>query len=350
MEKSYAQHYALLEAEHWWFRARRMILRNLLCQLVWPPQPRILEIGVGPGHNLLEIYPADSRIEGVEPDEVLAGIAAARVPGPVFNASIDQLPPEIRDGSYDGVALFDVLEHIEDDARALQIVYRKLRPGGRIVVSAPAYMWLWGQQDVVNQHYRRYTSLELRRKLQASDFVIERVTYFNTILFAFSRAAAVSRTKKREILLMSASRQMQSCLARLPQNGSSCDTSTFHLAFRSSLRRENPSQAPNPRTKRSFSGGLNSSSAAERLITQQSPLSVWTGLSARKKKSGKKEIKELLSLRLGSTDSHTIDHIGFLSQQEVIMSKRISGSSCKSASIIPTQSPDAKDKPAETAL
>ncbi len=184
MEKSYAQHYALLEAEHWWFRARRMILRNLLCQLVWPPQPRILEIGVGPGHNLLEIYPADSRIEGVEPDEVLAGIAAARVPGPVFNASIDQLPPEIRDGSYDGVALFDVLEHIEDDARALQIVYRKLRPGGRIVVSAPAYMWLWGQQDVVNQHYRRYTSLELRRKLQASDFVIERVTYFNTILFA----------------------------------------------------------------------------------------------------------------------------------------------------------------------
>src|SRR5207248_1335418 len=102
MEKSYAQHYALLEAEHWWFRARRMILRNLLCQLVWPPQ----------------------------------------------------------------------------------IVYRKLRPGGRIVVSAPAYMWLWGQQDVVNQHYRRYTSLELRRKLQASDFVIERVTYFNTILFA----------------------------------------------------------------------------------------------------------------------------------------------------------------------
>src|SRR5947207_14784474 len=183
MEKSYAQHYALLEAEHWWFRARRMILRNLLCQLVWPPQPRILEIGVGPGHNLLEIYPADSRIEGVEPDEVLAGIAAARVPGPVFNASIDQLPPEIRDGSYDGVALFDVLEHIEDDARALQIVYRKLRPGGRIVVSVPAYMWLWGQQDVVNQHCRRYTQGELREKLQAANFTVERTTYFNTFLF-----------------------------------------------------------------------------------------------------------------------------------------------------------------------
>src|SRR5438045_9658545 len=124
MEKSYAQHYALLEAEHWWFRARRMILRNLLCQLVWPPQPRILEIGVGPGHNLLEIYPADSRIEGVKPDEVLAGIAAARVPGPAVNASIGQLPPDIRDGSYDGVALFGEWDHIVDDRDALTCAYR----------------------------------------------------------------------------------------------------------------------------------------------------------------------------------------------------------------------------------
>src|SRR5436309_14174465 len=120
MEKSYAQHYALLEAEHWWFRARRMILRNLLCQLVWPPQPRILEIGVGPGHNLLEIYPSDARLEGIEPHVALAKLAAARGPVPVLQASIDRLPPEIQDGSYDGVTMFDVLEHIKDDLRALQ--------------------------------------------------------------------------------------------------------------------------------------------------------------------------------------------------------------------------------------
>jgi SAM-dependent methyltransferase len=183
MEESYAQQYALLEGEHWWFRARRVILRDLLAQLGWPPQPRILEIGVGPGHNLLEVYPPDSRVEGVEPNDVLAEIATARVPVPIFNASIDQLPSEIQDGSYDGVALFDVLEHIEDDVRALQIVNRKLKPNGRIVLSVPAYMWLWGQHDVVNQHYRRYTSHELRKKLQVADFVIERVTYFSTILF-----------------------------------------------------------------------------------------------------------------------------------------------------------------------
>lgn len=183
MEKSYAEHYALLEGKHWWFRARRKILRALLAQLEWPQQPRILEIGVGPGHNLLEIYPSDARLEGVEPDVALARLAAARCPVPVLQTSIDRLAPGIQDGSYDGVTMFDVLEHIKDDVRALQVVNQKLKPGGRIVLSAPAYMWLWGQQDVVNQHCRRYTKGELREKLQAADFMTERMTYFNTFLF-----------------------------------------------------------------------------------------------------------------------------------------------------------------------
>ena len=183
MQESYARQYALLEGEHWWFRARRLILRDLLARLDWPPQPKILEIGVGPGHNLLEIYPSDARLEGVEPDPALASLAAARSPMPVFNASIDQLPPGIQEESYDGVTMFDVLEHIPDDARALQIANRKLKQGGRIILSVPAYMWLWGQQDRVNQHHRRYMLRELKRKLQAANFSIERITYFNTFLF-----------------------------------------------------------------------------------------------------------------------------------------------------------------------
>ena len=126
---------------------------------------------------------AGARLEGIEPDEALARLAARRGPARVFQASIDRLPSEIQEGCYDGVTMFDVLEHIKDDARALQIVNRKLRHGGRIVLSVPAYMWLWGQQDVVNQHCRRYTQSELRRKLQAAHFTVERMTYFNMFLF-----------------------------------------------------------------------------------------------------------------------------------------------------------------------
>jgi len=183
METLYAEQYALIEGEHWWFQARRLVLRELLCHLEWPTQPKILEIGVGPGHNLLEIYPSDARLEGVEPDGALARLAAARSPAPVVQGSIECLPPEIHDGCYDGVAMLDVLEHVKDDVRALQVVSQKLRSGGRIVLSAPAYRWLWGQQDVVNQHYRRYTLRDLRQKLRAANFTIERTTYFNTFLF-----------------------------------------------------------------------------------------------------------------------------------------------------------------------
>jgi SAM-dependent methyltransferase len=202
MEQSYAQHYALLEGEHWWFRARRVILRDLLAQFKWPQRPRILEIGVGPGYSLLEVYPPDACLEGVEPDQGLARLAAKRGPAAVFQAPIDQLPPEIQDGSYDGITMFDVLEHIQDDGDALQIVHRKLQPGGRIVLSAPAYNWLWGQQDVVNQHCRRYTLRTLRDKLQAANFAIERMTYFNTFLFppiaAVRLAARVTRRQPAE--------------------------------------------------------------------------------------------------------------------------------------------------------
>src|SRR4029450_9253121 len=115
MEKSYAQKYALLEGQHWWFRARRLLLRDLLARLVWPRQPRILEIGVGSGYNLLEIYPSDARLDVIEPDETLAKVAAARGPAPVFQASIDRLPSEIRDGFYYGLAVFDALSHTQDD-------------------------------------------------------------------------------------------------------------------------------------------------------------------------------------------------------------------------------------------
>jgi SAM-dependent methyltransferase len=183
MEETYAQHYALLEGEHWWFRARRVILRDLLAQFKWPERPRILEIGVGPGYNLIEVYPPDASLEGVEPDEALARLAAKRGPAAVFQAPIDQLPAEIQDGSYDGITMFDVLEHIQDDVDALRIVHRKLRPGGRLVMSMPAYNWLWGQQDIVNKHCRRYTLRDLRKKLEAVNFTVERMTYFNTFLF-----------------------------------------------------------------------------------------------------------------------------------------------------------------------
>ncbi len=77
-----------------------------------------------------------------------------------------------------------VLEHIEEDGAALRELRRVLRPGGLLLLTVPAVQLLWGDQDEISHHFRRYTDASLRRPLQAAGFVVERSSYFNTLLFA----------------------------------------------------------------------------------------------------------------------------------------------------------------------
>ena len=85
-------------------------------------------------------------------------------------------------GSFDLVCLFDTLEHIPDDELALREVRRVLKPGAAVFVSAPAYAWLWSQNDETAHHFRRYTASRLRTVLRRAGFVPQKVSYFNTLL------------------------------------------------------------------------------------------------------------------------------------------------------------------------
>ena len=76
----------------------------------------------------------------------------------------------------------DVLEHIEDDRGALAEIRRVLRPGGTLLATVPAYRWMWGPQDEISHHYRRYVRDELSEKIEASGLRLRRATYFNTLL------------------------------------------------------------------------------------------------------------------------------------------------------------------------
>jgi len=184
MQASYAEQYSGYEENHWWFRARRVILRRLLAREIdWRPGLRVLEIGVGPGLNLYSLYPAGCELRGMEPDAGNAAIAGKRGPVPVSVGTLEALPPELQAATFDVITMFDVLEHIEDDAAALGIVRARLAPGGVLVLSVPAYQWMWGQQDVVNLHFRRYSRGRLLALLQAAGFQVRRATYFNTLLF-----------------------------------------------------------------------------------------------------------------------------------------------------------------------
>ena len=183
MQETYAVQYPNFEKNHWWFRARRHILREQLHALAWPPHPTILEIGVGPGENLYSLYPDGAALVGIEPDPALAALARSRGAIPIYEATAEELPESLPDASFDAVTLFDLLEHTKDDLLVLERVRQKLAPGGYLVISVPAFMFLWGQQDVVNLHYRRYTRKEVVSKLQQTGYAVMRATYFNTLLF-----------------------------------------------------------------------------------------------------------------------------------------------------------------------
>jgi 2-polyprenyl-3-methyl-5-hydroxy-6-metoxy-1,4-benzoquinol methylase len=86
-------------------------------------------------------------------------------------------------GRYDLVTAFDVVEHVEEDVRFLKTLRSRLTPEGRILVTVPAYSFLWSTFDEMNHHQRRYTRGGLRARLVQAGFLVERCTHFNTVLF-----------------------------------------------------------------------------------------------------------------------------------------------------------------------
>jgi SAM-dependent methyltransferase len=93
----------------------------------------------------------------------------------------ERLPYE--DSSFDLVTALDVVEHLDDDTAGLQEMRRVLRPGGRAMLFVPAFMFLWGVQDDVSHHRRRYTLSTLRAAVGAAGFEVERATYANISFF-----------------------------------------------------------------------------------------------------------------------------------------------------------------------
>jgi SAM-dependent methyltransferase len=174
------------EDSHWWFAGRTWSLLNMLDRVVEPDgAQRVLDIGCGAGnmfHHLARYGP----VSGVDSNP--RPLVVARVRGyEVQEGSAERLP--LDDGSYELVFLLDTVEHCEDDMAVLGECYRVCAPGGHLVITVPAFMWLWSHNDVLNDHKRRYTTGELRDKLSRAGFCVERMTYNN--FFVFPMAAGL---------------------------------------------------------------------------------------------------------------------------------------------------------------
>jgi SAM-dependent methyltransferase len=180
MDRIAYETFAKLEDTHFWFVSRRRIFFDVLDRaLAGRRNLRVLEIGCGAGGMLgpLQRY---GTVHGCDIDHEYVAYCKKRGFERVLCASGYELP--FADQSFDLVALFDTIEHIPDDVQALHEVRRLLKPDGVLFVSAPAYQFLWSQNDRIAHHFRRYTRRSLRRTVAAAGLCPVRSTYFNTLL------------------------------------------------------------------------------------------------------------------------------------------------------------------------
>src|SRR2546421_7004211 len=172
-----------VEEKHWWFAGRRRIIAAFVkkvCQNLGETRPRILDVGCGTGANL-QMLSQFGDAEGVDVSTDALEFCRSRGLVEVRQGAAEHLP--FADASFDLVTGLDVVEHLDDDVAGLSEMRRVLRPDGRAVLFVPAFMFLWGVQDDISNHRRRYTLPELKQKLRDAGLVVERASYANITFF-----------------------------------------------------------------------------------------------------------------------------------------------------------------------
>lgn len=180
MERIAYERFRELEKTHFWFLSRRAIFFDVLdCALPRTEGLTVLEIGCGAGGMLVPLQRYGD-VHGMDIDVEYLRYCKERGFRNVLAGSGHDLP--FADGAYDLVALFDCLEHIPDEGRALREILRVVKPGGHVFFSVPAYEWLWSNNDDIAHHQRRYTKKRLVNALREAGFEVRRASYFNALL------------------------------------------------------------------------------------------------------------------------------------------------------------------------
>jgi SAM-dependent methyltransferase len=169
------------EDSHWWFVARRIILEKIINSYLINKEPRnILELGCGTGGNF-ELLARYGKLYAIEFDSDACAMATSRAIATVVQGVLPAPIPF--EQSFDLIAMLDVLEHIDDELATLKQVAIKLNTQGRLIITVPAYLFLWSAHDEAVNHKRRYLKSELIAVLEKAGFKIIYASYFNTLLF-----------------------------------------------------------------------------------------------------------------------------------------------------------------------
>ncbi len=175
------------QPDYWWYRARADLLHSALGKFLGKPT-LVLDVGSADGPSVGWMQ-GDHRRVAIDLDP--RGLR----PGEGVCASALALP--FPDETFDVVGAFDVVEHCEPEAQAMSELARVIAPGGRLLVSVPAYQWAWSDHDVRAGHHRRYTEARLVAAVEAAGFVVRRSTYAFCAVFPLFAAERIWRRLRR---------------------------------------------------------------------------------------------------------------------------------------------------------
>jgi SAM-dependent methyltransferase len=172
------------EQEHWWFVARHRIVLHLLEGYLLPNSGtpyKVADLGCGCGMMLLRL---SEKYEPVGLDGSRHAIEFARRRGVM--AKLGALPEDVplSRESYDAVLMLDVLEHLKYDRASVEVAASLLKPGGILICTVPAHMWLWTKFDEDHHHFRRYSRRQFRSLFDEPSIRLELLSHLNAILFA----------------------------------------------------------------------------------------------------------------------------------------------------------------------
>ena len=164
-----------LEDWHFWFVERRQLVTDLLKDL--PAGSTVLDVGSGTGRTAAALHRKRAKVVQIDRTPQLS---AKRKEACTIAGDAHQLP--FADGAFDAILMLDLLEHTAD-ADVLAEVRRVTKAGGKIIVTVPAFLWLWSARDEAAGHRRRYTRSLLRKQLDGAGFHVEVLHYWQRILF-----------------------------------------------------------------------------------------------------------------------------------------------------------------------
>lgn len=192
MDESLVAKYPELERKHFWWATRRVLVRALVADCFVRGSPTILDVGCGSGLTGEMFSSLGAFVVGVDVEDHRDSMGIDFVQGDYLSL-FEEL------GAFDVVLALDVIEHFEDEAQVVKALASNLRPGGRLVITVPAYGFLWSSHDETNLHYRRYTKRSLARVLRASGLEVNRLGYvFSGLLPPKTILTALERITKRE--------------------------------------------------------------------------------------------------------------------------------------------------------